>query len=120
MASIDETGYKIKDFSGLDINMEIETVPFGIEAIQKQGFEHFMLKEIYEQAETIQNCFRGKIRHIENISIRKENVKRIIFVSCGTSYYASLVGKYIIEKTSHIPVVVEHASEFRYRNPIGG
>ena len=118
MASIDESGYKIKDFNGLDINIEIETVPFGIEAIQKSGFEHFMLKEIYEQAETIRNCFRGKIRHIENISINKENIKRIIFVSCGTSYYASLVGKYIIEKTSHIPVVVEHASEFRYRQPM--
>ncbi len=118
MASIDESGYKIKDFSGLDINMEIETVPFGIEAIQKTGFEHFMLKEIYEQAETIKNCFRGKIRHIDNISIKKENVKRIIFVSCGTSYYASLVGKYIIEKTSHLPVMVEHASEFRYRQPM--
>lgn len=118
MASIDTSGYKIKNFSGLNINMEIETVPFGIEAIQKQGFEHFMLKEIYEQAETIRNCFRGKIRHIENISIKKENVKRIIFVSCGTSYYASLVGKYIIEKTSHIPVTVEHASEFRYRQPM--
>src|SRR3989338_7225144 len=113
MASIEETGYKIKDFNGFNIEMEIETIPFGIESIQKQGFEHFMLKEIYEQAETIQNCFRGKIRHIE-----KENIKRIIFVSCGTSYYASLVGKYILEKSSHIPVVVEYASEFRYRHPM--
>ncbi len=118
MASIEETGYKIKDFNGFNIEMEIETIPFGIESIQKQGFEHFMLKEIYEQAETIQNCFRGKIRHIENISIKKENIKRIIFVSCGTSYYASLVGKYILEKSSHIPVVVEYASEFRYRHPM--
>src|SRR3989338_4028002 len=78
MASIEETGYKIKDFNGFNIEMEIETIPFGIESIQKQGFEHFMLKEIYEQAETIQNCFRGKIRHIENISIAKE---------CGQGIY---------------------------------
>ena len=118
MAIIDEEGYKIKDFNGFNLQMEIETVPFGIEAIQKQGFQHFMLKEIYEQAETIKNCFRGKIRHIDNITIKKEDMKRIIFVSCGTSYYASLVAKYIIEKTSHIPVMVEHASEFRYRQPM--
>ncbi len=118
MAIINEEGYKIKDFNGFDINLEIETIPFGIEAIQKGGYEHFMLKEIYEQTETIRNCFRGKIRHIDNISIKKENIKRIIFVACGTSYFSSLVGRYIIEKTTNIPVVVEYASEFRYRQPM--
>ncbi len=118
MASITDQGYQIKDFNGLNIQIEMETIPFGIEAIQKGGFQHFMLKEIYEQAETIQNCFRGKIKHIDAIAIKKENIKRIIFVACGTSYFASLVGKYILERTSHIPVTVEHASEFRYRQPM--
>ncbi len=118
MAIIDANGYKVKDFNGFNVQAEIETVPFGIESIQKQGFKHFMLKEIYEQPETILDCFRGKINHIDNISIKTENIKRIIFVACGTSYFASLVGKYIIERTSHLPVTVEHASEFRYRQPM--
>jgi glutamine---fructose-6-phosphate transaminase (isomerizing) len=118
MAIIDENGYKIKDFNGFNLDVEIETVPFGIEAIQKEGFKHFMLKEIFEQPKTIKNCFRGKIRNIEGISISKENIKRIFLIACGTSYYSALVGKYIIEKTSNIPVTVEYASEFRYRKPM--
>jgi len=118
MAIIEKNSYKIKDFNGFNTQSEIETIPFGIESIQKQGFEHFMLKEIYEQAETIQNCFRGKVNHIENISIKINNPNRIILIACGTSYYAALVGKYLIEKTSHIPVIVEQASEFRYRQPM--
>lgn len=118
MAVIDDTGYKVKDFNGFNLTTELETVPYGIEAIQKGGFEHYMLKEIFEQPETILNCFRGKIRHIDSMSIKKENIKRIIFVCCGTSYYAALVGKYIIEKTVNLPVSVEYASEFRYRQPM--
>ncbi len=118
MAIIDKNGYKIKDFNGFNIDVEIETVPYGIEAIQKQGFEHFMLKEIYEQPDTILNCFRGKINHIENISIKDNNPNRIVLIACGTSFYAALVGKYLIEKTTHIPVIVEQASEFRYRQPM--
>ena len=118
MAIIDENGYRIKDFNGLDLHAEIETVPFGIEAIQKSGFKHFMLKEISEQSETIKNCFRGKINHIDAISIKKENLQRIFLVACGTSYYAALVGKYLIERNCNIPVIVEHASEFRYRQPM--
>lgn len=118
MAVIDENGYRVKDFNGLDLHAEMETVPFGIEAIQKSGFKHFMLKEISEQSETIKNCFRGKINHIDAISIKKENISRIVFVACGTSYYAALVGKYLIERDCHVPVIVEHASEFRYRQPM--
>ncbi|MAF99331.1 MAG: glutamine--fructose-6-phosphate transaminase (isomerizing) [Nanoarchaeota archaeon] len=118
MAVIDNSGYVIKNFDGYNVNVEIETVPFGIESIQKDGYEHFMLKEIHEQSKTIHDCFRGKIKFIESISINKENVKRIIFVACGTSYYSALVGKYILEKKCRIPVLVEHASEFRYREPM--
>jgi glucosamine--fructose-6-phosphate aminotransferase (isomerizing) len=118
MAIIDSNGYKIKDFNGFNLDVEIETIPYGLESIQKQGFEHFMLKEIYEQPETILNCFRGKINHIENISIKDNKPTRIVLVACGTSYYAALVGKYLIEKTTNIPVIVEQASEFRYRQPM--
>ena len=118
MAIIDKNGYEIKDFNGFNLQVEIETVSYGIEAIQKKGYEHFMLKEIFEQSDTIKDCFRGKIRNIDGISVSKEDVKRIVFVACGTSYYSSLVARYIIEKKTHIPVIVEQASEFRYRQPM--
>src|SRR3989344_3673624 len=98
MAVIDVNGCRIKDFNGLDKAMEIENVPFGIEAIQKSGFKHFMIKEIYEQSETVRNCFRGKINHLDSISIKKEGIQRVVIVACGTSYYAGLVGRYLIER----------------------
>ncbi|MFH1456480.1 MAG: glutamine--fructose-6-phosphate transaminase (isomerizing) [archaeon] len=119
MAIFSDTGYIIKDFNGFNLDKEIEEVPFGLESIQKQGYKHFMLKEIYEQPNTIKNCLRGKIRNINGISIKfNEKIKRVIFVACGTSYHAALIGKYILEKTSHIPTIAEHASEFRYRKPM--
>jgi len=119
MVIISDAGHVIKDFNGFNLDREIEEVPFGLESIQKQGYKHFMLKEIYEQPNTIKNCLRGKIRNINGISIKfNEEIKRVIFVACGTSYHAALIGKYILEKTSHIPTVVEHASEFRYRKPM--
>ena len=118
MAIVGKDGYEIKDFNGFNLSVEMEIVPYGIEAIQKKGYEHFMLKEIFEQSDTIKDCFRGKIRNIDGISISKDDVKRFVFVACGTSYYSSLVAKYIIEKKTHIPVVVEQASEFRYRQPM--
>jgi len=118
MVIINPDSYQIKDFNGYNLEKEVEKISYGIESIQKQGYKHFMLKEINEQNETIKNCFRGKIKDIEMVSIKKENFQRIVLVACGTSYYAALVGKYIIEKTTHLPVLVEHASEFRYRQPM--
>jgi glutamine---fructose-6-phosphate transaminase (isomerizing) len=118
MAIVDENGCRITDFNGYNLDVEIETVPYGIESIQKDGYDHFMLKEIMEQPSTIKDCFRGKIRNIEGISINKENVNRIFLIACGTSYYSALVTKYIIEQKSHLPVTVEYASEFRYRKPM--
>ncbi len=119
MVIISDERYIIKDFNGYNLNKEIEEIPFGLESIQKQGYKHFMLKEIYEQPLTIKNCLRGKIRNINGISIKaNDNIQRIVFIACGTSYHAALIGKYIIEKTSHLPVIVEHASEFRYRKPM--
>ncbi|MBL7051768.1 MAG: glutamine--fructose-6-phosphate transaminase (isomerizing), partial [Nanoarchaeota archaeon] len=118
MAVISKDNYVVKDFKGFNLNVEIETIPYGIETIQKGGYDHFMLKEIFEQCDTIRDCFRGKIRNIDGISVSKEDVKRIVFVACGTSFYSALVAKYIIERKTHIPVVVEQASEFRYRKPM--
>ena len=98
-----------------------------IEAIEKGGYEHFMLKEIYEQPTSIRNSMLGRLNAIngevvmggiEEYEHEFMNAKRIIFVACGTSWHAGLVGEYMIESLARIPVEVEYASEFRYRNPI--
>jgi len=98
-----------------------------IEAIEKGGYEHFMLKEIYEQPTSIRNSMLGRLNTtngeivmggIEEYESKFMNAKRIIFVACGTSWHAALVGEYMIESLARIPVEVEYASEFRYRNPI--
>ena len=96
-------------------------------AIEKQGYEHFMLKEIMEQPNTILDCLRGrciknnfeiKMSGVEKYLEYFNNARRIIIVSCGTSWHAGLYGEYLIEALCRIPVEVEYASEFRYRNPI--
>jgi glucosamine--fructose-6-phosphate aminotransferase (isomerizing) len=114
------------------INNEIQTpyiqeLEISLEALEKGGFEHFMLKEIYEQPQSIQDCLRGRIRILEDevqlggltrFENTFENIERIIIVACGTSWHAGLVGEYLLEEIARIPVEVEYASEFRYRNPI--
>ncbi|HEY0298438.1 MAG TPA: glutamine--fructose-6-phosphate transaminase (isomerizing) [Arachidicoccus sp.] len=98
-----------------------------LDAIEKGGFDHFMLKEIFEQPKTIFDCLRGRLNsekgYINLSGVEKyldeiSNAPRIIIIACGTSWHAGLVAEYIIEETCRIPVEVEYASEFRYRNPI--
>jgi glucosamine--fructose-6-phosphate aminotransferase (isomerizing) len=98
-----------------------------LSAIEKSGFDHFMLKEIFEQPSTIYDCLRGRLHAKEGTITMKGvednieqlvNAKRIIIIACGTSWHAALVAEYIIEELCRIPVEVEYASEFRYRNPI--
>ncbi len=105
----------------------IQELEMQLEAIEKGGFEHFMLKEIFEQPSSIRNSMRGRIDLNKGIvslgGIREYkqkmiNAERIIIVACGTSWHAGLVGEYLIEDLARIPVEVEYASEFRYRNPI--
>ncbi|HPW27065.1 MAG TPA: glutamine--fructose-6-phosphate transaminase (isomerizing), partial [Tenuifilaceae bacterium] len=105
----------------------IQTLDLDIEAIEKNGFEHFMLKEIYEQPRSIHDTFRGRISldpidihlgGLYNVMPNLVNAKRILMIGCGTSWHAALVGEYVIEDLARIPVEVEYASEFRYRNPI--
>ena len=106
----------------------IQTVDLKLGQIEKGGYEHFMLKEIFEQPECSQNCIRGHVSlsHPDNVYLRAvqdnvkviRNAKRIIIVACGTSWHAGLIGKQIIEDLCRIPVDVEYASEFRYRNPV--
>lgn len=108
---------------------EVKTVDIDLGQIEKGGFPHFMLKEIFEQPECLENCMRGRINVDYNhvalsavIDYRKELLaaKRIIIVACGTSWHAGLIGKQLIESFCRVPVDVEYASEFRYRNPVVG
>ena len=105
----------------------IQELELKLEMLEKGGYDHFMLKEIYEQPRSIRDCLRGRINpkiglvtlggikeYIEKI----KSVDRIIIVACGTSWHAGLVGEYLIEEYARVPVEVEYASEFRYRNPI--
>lgn len=105
----------------------IQKIDLDIEEIEKNGFEHFMLKEIFEQPRSIEDTFRGRISadhkqiHLGGLYLvlpRLVKAKRLILIGCGTSWHAALVGEYLIEEFARIPVEVEYASEFRYRNPI--
>ncbi|HSP41165.1 MAG TPA: glutamine--fructose-6-phosphate transaminase (isomerizing) [Gillisia sp.] len=115
----------IKDDSLVD--PYIQELQLNLEQIEKGGYEHFMMKEIYEQPSAIQDTYRGRMLVDEGIIRmagvddnieRLANAKRIIIVACGTSWHAGLVAEYIFEDLARIPVEVEYASEFRYRNPI--
>lgn len=105
----------------------VQELELKLEMLEKGGFDHFMLKEIYEQPRSIRDCMRGRIYPstgkvqlggIKEYAEKLKNVDRIIIVACGTSWHAGLVGEYLIEECARIPVEVEYASEFRYRNPI--
>lgn len=105
----------------------IEALELKLEMLEKGGYDHFMLKEIFEQPRSIRDCMRGRIYPLEGrvqlgglaeYAEKFKNVDRIIIVACGTSWHAGLVGEYLIEEYARIPVEVEYASEFRYRNPI--
>ena len=118
---------KIKTIKNQDKTPYVQELEMQLETIEKGGFDHFMLKEIYEQPRSIRDNMRGRL----NIDLREVtlggiidyqakilNANRIIIVACGTSWHAGLVGEYLIEDLARIPVEVEYASEFRYRNPI--
>ncbi|WP_413511183.1 glutamine--fructose-6-phosphate transaminase (isomerizing) [Myroides odoratus] len=116
---------KIKDDSLVD--HYVQELQLNLESIEKNGYDHFMLKEIYEQPDVIRDTFRGrllaekglvKMAGIEDNLDKFINAKRIVIVACGTSWHAALVAEYVIEEFARIPVEVEYASEFRYRNPI--
>lgn len=116
---------KIKDDSL--VNPLMQELKFNLEQIEKGGFEHFMLKEIYEQPDAIRDTYRGRLlakegvirmSGVENHKEKFLNANRIIIVACGTSWHAGLVAEYIFEDIARIPVEVEYASEFRYRNPV--
>lgn len=110
-----------------DITPEVKEVNISLETLEKGGFPHFMLKEIYDQPKCISDCMRGRLLPQEKrivlstINLHREqllNAGRFIIVACGTSWHAGLIGKQLIEQLAKVPVEVEYASEFRYRNPV--
>jgi len=118
---------KIKTIKNQDKTPYIHALEMQLETIEKGGFDHFMLKEIYEQPRSIRDNMRGRLNlelgevtlgGIIDYQNKILNAQRIIIVACGTSWHAGLVGEYLIEDLARIPVEVEYASEFRYRNPI--
>ncbi|HOD67743.1 MAG TPA: glutamine--fructose-6-phosphate transaminase (isomerizing), partial [candidate division Zixibacteria bacterium] len=127
IATITDCSYEITTIQRDKITPRIEEVSWTLDQIEKEGYDHFMLKEIYEQPVTLRNAMRGRINLDEGIprlgglNLQYEElrrIKRLIFTACGTSWHAALVGEYLIEELAGIPVEVEYASEFRYRSPI--
>ena len=121
---IDSDGYQISNLHSQDILRPRSTIDWDITSAEKQGYSHFMLKEIHEQPEAVRNAIRGRLLPAEGISrlgglrdVWKQilDMERLFIVSCGTSYYAGLVGRYVIEDSTDIAVEVDLASEFRYR-----
>ncbi|WNB17749.1 glutamine--fructose-6-phosphate transaminase (isomerizing) [Marivirga arenosa] len=127
IALIKDGDISIRDTKDVKMTPYIQKVDMELEAIEKGGFEHFMLKEIFEQPKSIKDCFRGRLMAnegklvlggIRDYSNALINAERIVIVACGTSWHAGLVAEYIFEEFCRIPVEVEYASEFRYRNPV--
>ena len=107
-------GVNITDIEGNVLDKEIETIDWTPEMAQKEGFDHFMIKEIYEESDTVRNTLTEKESIREIIDDVKDDINKIVFVACGTSYHASLTGKYLIESMSGITTEVLLASEFKY------
>lgn len=127
MATITKNELSLKTIKNDTLTPVIQELELDIEGIEKGGYDHFMLKEIFEQPSAIMDTFRGRAQKnpphvflggLYNVFEKFDSADRIIIVACGTSWHAGLVGEYLIEEYARIPVEVEYASEFRYRNPI--
>jgi glucosamine--fructose-6-phosphate aminotransferase (isomerizing) len=117
----------IKNIANLPLTPYIQTIDLALEAIEKGGYEHFMLKEIFEQPRSIRDCMRGRLDSgsgrlvlggLREYLNKLVHADRIIIIACGTSWHAGLVAEYFFEEFCRVPVEVEYASEFRYRNPV--
>lgn len=127
IATLTRDGYEIKTIGDEVIQHPITEITFDIEQIEKGGYDHFMLKEIHEQPQTVLDSLRGRILRnrgtaklggLRDVTNALNTAQRIIITACGTSWHAGLVGEYMLEEFARIPVEVEYASEFRYRSPI--
>ena len=127
IAILTKQSYTVKNFDAVKIDKKVQELKWDIEQTSLNGFDHFMLKEIFEQPTTIQNAFKGRIdiragnAKFGGINLSKKDLKeinRVILTACGTSWHACLIGKYLFEDIVKIPVQVEYASELRYSKPI--
>jgi len=127
VAILEQGSLTIKNIENHPVSLKIQHVDLSIGELEKGDFEHFMLKEIFEQPKTIEDTFRGRLRMDQpdialggllDVFPKIEQAKRIIIIGCGTSWHAALIGEYLIEEFARVPVEVEYASEFRYRNPV--
>lgn len=127
VAEIKADGYEVTTLKNKVIDKKITKLDWSLEKAEKGGFAHFMLKEIFEQPQTISDAIRGrlmieegmaKLGGLRDVAEALRDLEKIIIVSCGTSYHAGLIGEYMLEEYAGIPVEVEYASEFRYRKPL--
>jgi glutamine---fructose-6-phosphate transaminase (isomerizing) len=126
MVAVTRQGVTITDFDGKPRVREPKTITWSAVQAEKGGFKHYMLKEIHEQPRAVADTLVGRVdlEHddvlLDGIDLDVKSIKRIVFIACGTSYHASLVGEFLVESLARIPVEVDLASEFRYRDPILG
>jgi glutamine---fructose-6-phosphate transaminase (isomerizing) len=121
MAILTPESYRIKNLDGETLDKEIDEIKWTVSQIEKGGFKHFMIKEIFEQPKSISNTILGRVADGKvNLSLRldERNIKRVVLLACGTSWHSALIGKHFIERLAKIPVEVDYASEFRYREPL--
>ena len=129
MAVVTRDKYEVKTIDDVVLTKEIHELALSLDAIEKAGYPHFMLKEIFEQPRSIADCLRGRIRPdshtiqlggLVDVMDQLVNAKRLVIAACGTSWHSGLVGEYMFEYLAKMPVEVEYASEFRYRDPLIG
>jgi glucosamine--fructose-6-phosphate aminotransferase (isomerizing) len=127
MVVLTRDGYHVRDLSATRINKPVSQIEWDLATIERGGYAHFMLKEIFEQSETVRNTMRGHLleeegtSRVSGLNLTDDEIKRInriVITACGTSWHAGLIGEYMLEELARIPVEVEYASEFRYRNPV--
>ncbi|HEY8166522.1 MAG TPA: glutamine--fructose-6-phosphate transaminase (isomerizing) [Gemmatimonadaceae bacterium] len=127
LAVLTRDGYKVIDLRAKELDRKVSKIDWDLSQIERGGFAHFMLKEIFEQPQTIENCMRGRLLPDEGTSklgglnMTDEELLRlnnIVITACGTSWHSALIGEHMLEELTRVPVEVEYASEFRYRNPI--
>ncbi len=127
MVVLNRQGYRVRDLQVRKISKAVDQIEWDLDTIERGGYEHFMLKEIFEQPESLANTLRGHLldeegtARVTGINLSDEELAqfdRVVITACGTSWHSALIGEYMLEELARIPVEVEYASEFRYRNPV--
>ena len=127
IAEVRADGYVVTNMRSIPLDKKVHELALNLEQIEKKGYPHFMLKEIMEQPESVSDCLRGRLKldpthiqlgGIESVMDRLVGARRLIIAACGTSWHAGLVGEYLFEHLAMVPVEVEYASEFRYKDPL--